>query len=232
MLRLALLLSGQGSNAIAIHRAIEAGRIPATIELVLSSNPHAAGLHYFQKETTLKTIALARGNGESKDDYSQKLVNALQARTPPLLIVMAGFMHIIGTPLLAAYPNRILNIHPSLLPRHKGLHTHQRVLACGDRLHGSTVHVVTEALDGGPLLAQTQFPITGSLNQEQLEQQVKQAEWQLYPRVLALIAHGKLALPASDNLPLAKNSPHQVKYRNDQSHLPYRYSFATDTTAG
>ena len=145
--RLAVLISGRGRNLQAILDAVRDRRIPATLACVLSNRADAAGLER-ARAAGVPTAEVPHGEYPDRDSFEQALAAALRAQRVEV-VALAGFMRVLGTAFLQGWRHRVLNIHPSLLPRHRGLHTHRQVLASADREHGASVHFVTEELDGG-----------------------------------------------------------------------------------
>lgn len=190
-LQLAVLISGQGSNLQAIIDAILNG-LNAHIQVVISDQAQAFGLQR-AAAAGIPTHVVSKQPGSDRHHYDQALHHCLQNYQPDLLI-LAGFMRILSPEFVALYPHRILNIHPSLLPKYPGLHTHRQVLTNGDTIHGVTVHVVTAQLDGGPIIAQASLPIGSDDNEATLQAKVHDLEHRLYPYVLNLYAQGRLEL--------------------------------------
>jgi phosphoribosylglycinamide formyltransferase 1 len=208
-LRLAILISGRGSNMLAIARECLEGRIAASIGVVLSDVAGAPGLAA-ARDLGLEAIAVPYGEnvepGESPRRAFEAALLAQLERVRPDLVVLAGFMRVLSADFVARFAGRMINIHPSLLPAYKGLHTHERVLAAGDREHGATVHLVTAALDGGPLLLQARVPVRPGDTPESISARVQRQEHILYPKVIQWIAEGRLKCtdgsPLLDGLPL------------------------------
>jgi phosphoribosylglycinamide formyltransferase-1 len=194
-LRLAVLISGRGSNMVAIARACEQGRIGARIACVISDHVDAGGIGR-AKQLGLATVVVDlnsfRGpSGLDRRAFEAALSEAIDASEPDL-IVLAGFMRILSPEFVRRYEGRMLNIHPSLLPSYKGLHTHERVLAAGEREHGASVHFVTAELDGGPVVLQGRVPVLPDDDATRLSARVNELEWTLYPTVIGWIADGSL----------------------------------------
>jgi len=204
-LRLAILISGRGSNMAAIARACAAGRINAHIDLVLSERPGVAGLDT-ARAMGIETGTVAWPGAAERLHFERDLEAALAAARPDL-IVLAGFMRILSEQFVTAHAGRILNIHPSLLPSYRGLHTHRRVLEAGDRVHGASVHFVTAELDGGPVILQSRVPVRPGDAEDTLSGRVQATEHIIYPRVIGWLADGRLAWhddrPWLDGKPLA-----------------------------
>jgi phosphoribosylglycinamide formyltransferase 1 len=190
-LRLAILISGRGSNMTAIARACAEGRINARVDLVLSERPGAAGLDS-ARALGIETRTVAWPGSAARDRFERGLEEALAAAQPQL-VVLAGFMRILSQQFVAAHAGSILNIHPSLLPNYRGLHTHRRVLEAGDRIHGASVHFVTAELDGGPVILQSRVAVRPGDTEDALSARVQATEHIIYPRVIGWLADGRLA---------------------------------------
>ena len=190
--RIVVLISGQGTILNAILSAIKNRPIPAQICAVFSNNADAFGLAYAEKEGIPARI-IEPQNYSDRADYDAALIHEIDAFHPDL-IVLAGFMRVL-TPLFTRhYIGRLINIHPALLPAYPGRYTHERVLAAGEKTHGSTVHFVNDVLDGGPIIAQTSVPVLANDTVETLSQRVKLAEAELYPTVIDWFATQRLVL--------------------------------------
>ena len=187
-LKLALLVSGRGSNMSAIVRAALAGEIPAQPAIVISDRAGAAGLASAQ---ALGIPAVAWG-GESRDGPFEQMLLATLGAVQPDAIALAGFMRILSPAFLAHYPGRVLNIHPSLLPAYRGLHTHRRVLAAGDSEHGASVHFVTAELDAGPVVLQSKVAVRATDTEATLAARVLATEHIIYPRVIGWLGERRL----------------------------------------
>jgi len=194
-LRLAVLISGRGGNMLAIARECQAGRIPAEVAIVVSDVPGVPGLAGATALGLAATCVDAAGfrhDGRfDKPAFEAALIAAIDAASPDL-VVLAGFMRVLSATFVARYAGRLLNIHPSLLPLYKGLHTHERVLAAGDREHGASVHFVTAELDGGPLVLQARVPVLPGDDVGTLSARVQREEHSIYPTVIDWIARGRL----------------------------------------
>lgn len=202
--RLAVLISGSGSNLQAIIDACRSGALDAEIRLVLSNRADAYGLTRAQA-AGIPTALLSHKDYASRDAFDQAMIDVLDQARPDTL-VLAGFMRILTPVFVEHYTGRLLNIHPSLLPRHKGLDTHQRALDAGDNQHGCSIHFVTAELDGGPVVAQASFAVDTNDTADTLAQKVHQREHRLYPLVLSWRAQNRLYLDGKtvmlDQLPL------------------------------
>ena len=186
--RLAVLISGRGSNLQSIIDAVSERRLDATIAVVISNRPGAAGLAR-AREAGLDAICLPSGDFENRDAYDKALVDRLKARDVEL-VCLAGFMRVIGKSLLEAFPQRILNIHPSLLPAFHGLDAQRQALEHGVRVAGATVHFVTSELDGGPIVAQAAVPVMDNDTIDSLSARILVEEHRLYPEAIRLVMDG------------------------------------------
>lgn len=203
-LPLAVLISGRGSNMAAIARACASGEIPARIAVVVADNAEAAGLD-LARSFGLETAVVPAAAYAGRAPFEAALATALAPHRTALL-VLAGFMRILSPAFVGQYRGRALNIHPSLLPKHKGLHTHRRVLEAGETLHGASVHYVTEELDGGPVVLQGRVRVQPGDDEAALSARVQRCEHIIYPRVIGWIAAGRLVWreerPWLDGVPL------------------------------
>ncbi|HEY2807612.1 MAG TPA: phosphoribosylglycinamide formyltransferase [Steroidobacteraceae bacterium] len=190
-LRLAVLISGRGTNMTAIARACQAGAIDARVELVISDNAAAGGLAS-ARELGIATTTVLRDPTDDRAAFEQVLAAAIDAQHPDV-IALAGFMRILSPVFAARYSGRMLNIHPSILPAYRGLHTHRRVLEHDEAWHGASVHFVTAELDGGPVILQSRVPVQAHDTEESLSARVQATEYLIYPRVLGWFAQGRLA---------------------------------------
>lgn len=191
-MNIVVLISGEGSNLQAIIDAITVSALPITIQAVISNKAKANGLAR-AKCHQIPTHILASKNYASKIDYDTALQVLLEDYNPEL-IVLAGFMRVLTKEFVKAYRGRIINIHPSLLPKYRGLNTHQRVLENHEIFHGTSIHFVTEKLDGGPVIAQEKIKIEKGDTVESLQKRILTIEHQLYPKVIQLFANHRLSL--------------------------------------
>ncbi|MEM9172897.1 MAG: phosphoribosylglycinamide formyltransferase [Pseudomonadota bacterium] len=189
--RVAILISGSGSNLQAFIDEIAEGGYPAQICGVVSDKPSAYGLQRADS-AGLPTRVVRRGDYPSRDAFDAGLLQALTALQPDI-VVLAGFMRILRGEIVARYAGRLLNIHPALLPKYKGLDTHARCLANGDPVHGSTVHFVTAELDDGPGIIQAQLEVAPEDDVASLQQRVQALEHRIYPMAVRWLAEGRLA---------------------------------------
>ena len=192
--RLGILISGRGSNLQSIIDAIQRGELQATIAVVISNRPEAAGL-LRAKEAGLETVCLRQKDFDSRDGYDTAVADALCERAVDL-VCLAGFMRLVGAPLLDAFPHRILNIHPSLLPAFGGRgmyghHVHEAVFATGVKISGCTVHFVDDTYDTGPIILQRAIDISHCQTTTEIAAEVFKQECQVYPDAIRLIASGK-----------------------------------------
>ncbi|HUS24245.1 MAG TPA: phosphoribosylglycinamide formyltransferase [Candidatus Binatia bacterium] len=190
MTRLAVLVSGQGRNLQAILDALRDGRIPARAACIVSNRSAAPALDR-ARQAGVPAIVL-EAEGRDRAAYDAALTAGLE-RHGVELIAMAGFMRVLSDGFIERWRGRMLNIHPSLLPRHTGLHTHRRVLDEGDPEHGASVHYVTEKLDGGPVVIQGRFTVGPQDDERTLAAKVMQdVELKIFPQALAWCARGEL----------------------------------------
>ena len=204
-LPIVVLISGNGSNLQAIMEAIAQQALSVEIRAVISNNPHAPGLLHAQ-EAGIPTRILAHKTFADRPAFDGALQSAIDSFEPEL-VVLAGFMRILGAEFVAHYAGHMLNIHPSLLPAFTGLNTHQRALDSGATEHGASVHFVTSELDGGPVIIQARVPILPNDNIKTLAQRVLEAEHRIYPLAIRWFAEGRLRLMQNqvtlDGIPLA-----------------------------
>jgi phosphoribosylglycinamide formyltransferase-1 len=186
--KLAILLSGRGSNFEAIARAIETGKLNAEISIVISNRPGARGLDR-AKEMGLEVLCLP-SRGVARKEYDARLVEELKRHNPDL-ICLAGFMRLLTPVFVEAFRGRILNIHPSLLPAFPGLDAQRQALEHGVRFTGCTVHFVDEGLDSGPIIVQAAVPVRDDDTVESLSARILEAEHAAYPRAIALVLSGE-----------------------------------------
>ena len=191
-LPIAILISGRGSNMRAIAELAAAGRLPVEVRVVVSDKPDAEGLQT-AASLGIKTEVLSPRAFPDRASYDVALAR-LVASYGPNLIVLAGFMRILTPQFIALFAGRILNVHPSLLPKYRGLHTHKRALEACDPEHGVSVHFVTEELDGGPVVVQACIDVRDGDTEQSLSARVQRQEHTIYPQVIDWIASGRLAL--------------------------------------
>jgi len=190
--RVAVLVSGEGSNLQALIDAAAAGTLGAKVVLVLSNRAAARALER-ARAAGIAAVHVPAARALAREAYDKTLVTALAAQSPDL-VVLAGFMRILGPGFIDRFAGRMLNIHPSLLPSYPGLDTHRRVLEAGERWHGATVHFVTAELDAGPAILQYRIPIRRGDSVETLAQRVHVGEHIILPRAVEWFAAGRLRL--------------------------------------
>jgi phosphoribosylglycinamide formyltransferase 1 len=187
--RIAVLASGRGSNLQAVLDAIAAGQLDAQVVGVYSDKPDAPAL---QRVPELLRWSARPRDFASRSDYEQALGDAISASAPDW-VLCAGYMRILGADIVQRFAGRMINIHPSLLPRHKGLHTHQQAIDAGDAEHGASVHLVTAELDAGAVIAQSRVPVLAGDDAQLLAQRVLAIEHPLLVACLQLLCSGRLA---------------------------------------
>jgi len=188
----AVLISGRGSNMLALERATRDGRIDGSIVRVVSDRPDAAGVAA-AAAAGLATAVVTPVRGEDRAAYGARLTAVLH-ESGTRLVALAGFMRILDGGFVRDWTGRLLNIHPSLLPAYRGLHTHRRALAAGERAHGCTVHFVIEELDAGPAVIQGRLATRAGEDEEALSARVQRLEHIIYPRAVGWFAAGRLAI--------------------------------------
>lgn len=191
-LPIVILISGRGSNMHAIAERAANGELPVEVRAVISDKATAPGLAT-AAEMNIPTRSLSAREFVDRPSYDQALAALVQSFEPKL-VVLAGFMRILSPGFIASFAGRILNIHPSLLPLYRGLHTHRRALEAGDALHGCSVHFVTEELDGGPLVIQAQVKVLPGDSESSLSARVQQQEHRIYSQAIDWFARGRLQL--------------------------------------
>jgi phosphoribosylglycinamide formyltransferase 1 len=192
--RIVILISGRGSNMEAIVRRCAEEGWPAQIAAVLSNRPQAGGLAFAQSFGIATAVVDHRAFG-SRDEFDQALASTVDSFSPDL-VLLAGFMRILGERFARRYEGRFLNIHPSLLPAFPGLDTHQRALDAGCTLAGATVHFVTPQLDHGPIVIQSAVPVLPDDSAQSLAARVLKTEHQIYPQAVRWFVEGRLRLEA------------------------------------
>ena len=186
--RLGILISGRGSNMVALADAVRAGRIPnVEIVIVISDQPNAAGLAK-ARARGIETLVIER-RGRTRAEHDREIVSALKARAVDL-VCLAGYMRVLSREFIDAYRERILNIHPSLLPSFPGLDAQRQALDAGAKVSGCSVHFVDETLDGGPIIAQRTVVINRDDTVESLSARILIEEHKLYPEVVAMLTSG------------------------------------------
>lgn len=186
----AVLISGRGSNLGALVRAAMAPDFPASIDLVISNRPNAPGID-IAMDHNIAFKVIDHEAFDERDDHDQAVSDCLREAGVDL-VCLAGYMRLLGKPILSRWRGKMLNIHPSLLPSFRGVDTHERALDRGVRIHGCTVHFVTAEMDGGPIVLQGALAVEPDDDAESLAQRVLTMEHQLYPKALALVAQKKV----------------------------------------
>ncbi|MBG6286925.1 MULTISPECIES: phosphoribosylglycinamide formyltransferase [Pseudomonas] len=187
-----VLISGSGSNLQALIDSLAGADTPAVIRAVISNRADAYGLERARK-AGIETRFLDHKAYADRESFDAALIQAIDGFDADL-VLLAGFMRILSADFVRHYQGRLLNIHPSLLPKYKGLHTHQRALEAGDAEHGCSVHFVTEELDGGPLVVQAAIPVESDDTPETLAQRVHVQEHVIYPLAMRWFAEGRVRL--------------------------------------
>lgn len=187
-----ILISGRGSNLQAIIDQARSGELPIEIRAVISNRPEAPGLQ-LAAEAGIETRALDHKAFPDRESFDAELQALIDSFTPGL-VVLAGYMRILTPGFVRHYQGRMLNIHPSLLPKYQGLNTHQRALEAGDAEHGASIHFVTEELDGGPVFLQAPVPVLPDDTADTLAARVLEQEHRLYPEAIRWFAQGRIRL--------------------------------------
>ncbi len=190
--RILVLISGSGTNLQALIDSVQSRPNEGQIVAVISNRPAALGLER-ARQAGITALTLDHRDYPDRESYDQALIEQIDHFNPDL-VLLAGFMRILTAEFVAHYRGLLLNIHPSLLPEYKGLHTHQRVLDAGDAEHGSTVHFVTQELDGGPLVLQARMAVLPDDTLASLTARIQRQEHRLYPRVMHWFIQGRLKL--------------------------------------
>lgn len=191
--RVAVLISGRGSNMTALIEAAKAADYPAEIALVLSNRPDAGGLATAQREGIATAVVDHKAFGTEREGFERAIQAELKAHRIDI-VCLAGFMRILTPWLIGQWPRRMLNIHPALLPAYKGLRTHERALADGAREHGATVHFVVPEMDSGPIVTQGKVAVLPGDDANSLAARVLAVEHRIYPLALKLVAQDRVRL--------------------------------------
>ncbi|MEY8248583.1 MAG: phosphoribosylglycinamide formyltransferase [Bermanella sp.] len=194
--RIVVLISGSGSNMQAIAEACQKQSMDAEIVAVISNRPGVAGLERAQQFDIANEV-LDHTGFATREEFDINLIRAIDEHSPDL-VVLAGFMRILTADFVRRYKGRLLNIHPSLLPKYKGLHTHKRALEAGDKEHGVTVHFVSEDLDGGPNIIQAVVPVLDDDSEATLQSRVQPQEHIIYPIAVKWFVEGRLTMLKGD----------------------------------
>lgn len=204
-----ILISGSGSNLQAIIDAVDAGDIIGHISAVISNRPDVFGLERAQS-AGIHTEVIDHTEYKSREIFDLNLIRKVDEFEPDL-VILAGFMRILTPDFVRRYSGKLINIHPSLLPKYQGLHTHKRAIEAGDKEHGASVHFVTEELDGGPVFIQASVPVLEGDTPEQLAQRVLVQEHKIFPIAVKWFMEGRVQLqngtPHMDGVSLEGNIP-------------------------
>jgi phosphoribosylglycinamide formyltransferase-1 len=192
ILRLGVLASGRGSNFQSIIDAIGSKHIKAEIEILITDNPSAFAVERAKKHN-IEYLTIQPKEYDSKDHFYRKIADELKQRSVDL-VILAGFMRIVGKPLIDEYPNRIMNIHPALLPSFPGLHGQKQAIEYGVRISGCTVHFVDERMDTGPVIIQAAVPVFPDDTEESLSEKILRLEHKIYPEAIRLYAEGRIEI--------------------------------------
>ena len=190
--KICVLISGNGSNLQAIIDEVAAKRLNATITGVISNRPGAYGLER-ASQAGIESVCLDHTTFEDRDSYDSALKEQIEAFGADC-VVLAGFMRILTPEFVNHFSGKLVNIHPSLLPKYKGLNTHQRAIDNGDKEHGVSVHFVTPELDGGPVIIQSRVPVFEDDSASDLAERVQEQECRIYPLVLSWFSAGRLMM--------------------------------------
>lgn len=191
-IRLVVLISGRGSNLQAILDAAARGGLPVDIQAVISNRPGAYGLERARR-AGIETTVVDHQFFPDRTGFEAALAAAIDVHRPDL-VVLAGFMRILSAEFVERYRGRLLNIHPSLLPKFRGLHTHEHALLAGEREHGASVHFVTPEIDSGPVIVQARVPVLEDDDPDTLAARVLEQEHRIYPLAIRWFAAGRIAL--------------------------------------
>ena len=191
-LNLGILISGRGSNMLNLVNASQRGLINSKIKIVISNNKDAYGLKRAKKHN-IKNLCLDHKDFEDRKSYDQKLKEVLKQESVDF-IILAGFMRILGSDFVKNFPNKIINIHPSLLPKYPGLNTHKKVLENKDKEHGVTVHLVDEGLDSGPIIGYAKVKVDVKEKENDLINKIHKIEHFIYPEILTELQEGKISI--------------------------------------
>jgi phosphoribosylglycinamide formyltransferase-1 len=213
MLKIGVLASGRGSNFQAIIDEIEAGKIPAKIEILIVDNPNAYAIERAKKHG-ISYLYINPREFPSKEAFYEKIRDELIARGVEL-VILAGFMRIVKKPLVDAFQNRIMNIHPALLPSFPGLHGQKQAVDYGVRISGCTVHFVDEGVDTGPIIIQAAVPVHPEDTEETLSERILRLEHKIFPEAIRLFAEGRLKVEGRKVKILNYNLP-EISFSNPE----------------
>jgi phosphoribosylglycinamide formyltransferase-1 len=211
MLNLGVLASGRGSNFQSIIDEIEKGNLKAAVKLLVTDNPEAYAIERAKKHG-IEHLVLRPKDFPTKDSYYEKIAEELKARQVEL-VILAGFMRVVRAPLIEAYRNRIMNIHPALLPSFPGLHGQRQAADYGVRISGCTVHFVDEGMDTGPVIIQAAVPVAPDDTEDSLSERILKLEHRIFPEAIRLFAEGKLCVEGR-KVKIAGYRPHDAALIN------------------
>jgi phosphoribosylglycinamide formyltransferase-1 len=180
--RVVILISGRGSNMMSIVHAVNNNLLPIKIAAVISNRPDAVGIEFAQ-QADIDTAIIDHKTFESRQDFDTAMAIKIDSYKPDL-VILAGFMRILTTEFVEHYADKLINIHPALLPKFKGMHTHQRAIDAGETEHGASVHFVTAELDAGPVILQARVAVLSTDTAETLADRVLEQEHKLYPEAI------------------------------------------------
>ena len=192
MFKIIVLISGNGSNLQAIIDACKSGMIGGNVVGVISNKVNVFGLER-AKKNNIPSEVINHNNFGTREEFDQELVKSIKSYQPDL-IVLAGFMRILSPIMTSAFKNKMINIHPSLLPKYPGLKTHEQVIANNDAEHGVTIHSVSEELDGGPIIAQSKIVVHKNQQLEDLIERIHKVEHKIFPKVISMIASKEIKI--------------------------------------
>ncbi len=210
---LVVLISGTGSNLQAIIKAINEQTINAEIKAVICNKISAKGLEHAEREN-ITTHVIEHNRYPSREDFDQAMIEVIQPLKPDL-VILAGFMRILSKHFIKQFKDRLINIHPSLLPKYKGLHTHRQALENNDENHGASVHYVSDELDGGPVVIQVVVPVLENDNIDTLAQRVLKEEHKIYPAAIKLHCENKITFNKNQILVDGKAIPTPMLWENN-----------------
>ena len=190
MVRIGVLVSGRGSNLQAIINAIKEGRLEADLRVVISDNPDAYALKRCEREG-IKSKVISRSGFKSRQEFEKSFASALKGEEVEL-VVLAGFMRILKSAFLSHFPEKVINIHPSLIPSFQGLNAQKRAVEFGVKVSGCTVHIVDSSVDGGPVIAQAVVPVLPEDDEESLSERILSYEHRILPQVIQWFSEGRV----------------------------------------
>lgn len=207
--RAVVLISGSGSNLQAFIDGVASGNLDIDISLVISNKPDAFGLER-ARNASINSACINHRDYSSRLEFDQALMQRIDQEQPDI-IILAGFMRILTPEFVNHYTNRLVNIHPSLLPKYPGVDTHQRAIDAGDKWHGASIHFVVPEVDAGPIILQGQLSIGAGDTSDSLQQRIHKIEHKLYPLAVQWFAQGRLSLVNGEILLDGETSPKQLQ---------------------